>query len=134
MADDTSLVDTHVLLWWMANGERLSEAAQAALSSSPVVVSPISFWEVSMLVGKGRVALDRPTAAWAEDVLALSSVDVAPLTAQIAVLAGELPDFHGDPADRLLAATAIVHRCPLITKDDKLRRWADGRSELACVW
>ncbi len=134
MADTAGLIDTHVLLWWMADVERLSEAAHVAVSSSMVVISPISFWEVSMLVGKGRVALDRPTSAWAEDVLALPSVDTAPLTAQIAVLAGELVDFHDDPADRLLAATAIVRRCPLITKDDKLRRWADGRSELTCVW
>lgn len=134
MAEVARLIDTHVLLWWMADGDRLSEAASLALSSSSVVISPISFWEVSMLVGKGRIALDRPTAAWAEDVLAVPSVDVAPLTAEIAVLAGELVDFHGDPADRLLVATAIVRRCPLITKDDKLLGWAEGRTELSCLW
>ena len=65
--------------------------------ASEALVSPITFWEVAMLVGKSRVALDRPILAWANDVLADPSFALAPMSIDIAVAAGELVGFHGDP-------------------------------------
>ena len=129
------LLDTHVLLWWISGSKALSpKAAQAMKEAESVLVSPISFWEVAMLREKGRIALDRSTVAWANDVLARQAIDEAPLTVSTAVAAGELPKFHGDPADRLLVATAQALRVPLLTKDHKIRAWADDYQMITCVW
>ena len=129
------LVDTHALLWWFANPDMLSgPAARAVVEADGLLVSPISFWEVAILVEKGRIELDRPTITWTHDVLAQEATDEAPLTATIAVAAGELTEFHGDPADRLLAATAQSLGVPLLTKDDKIRNWADTHRRISCIW
>ncbi len=129
------LLDTHALLWWQAGSPRLAPSALTALSAAArVLISPISCWEVSMLVTKGRVTLDRPTATWIRDLLAQDRIATADLTAQIAVDAAELPDFHGDPADRLLYATARWLRIPLISKDDRLRQYAENRRDCAVHW
>lgn len=129
------LLDTHTLLWWQAGSPRLAPSALIAVSgAAEVLISPISCWEVSMLVSKGRITLDRPTATWVHDLLGQERIGAADLTAQIAVDAAELPDFHGDPADRLLYATARSLRIPLITKDDRLRRYADSRRDCSVRW
>lgn len=129
------LVDTHALLWWFTNPDLLSApAARAIVDADGLLISPISFWEVAMLVDKGRVELDRPTSTWAHDVLAQEATNEAPLTAEIAVAAGELAEFHGDPADRILAATAQALGIPLLTKDDKIRSWADDQRRISCIW
>lgn len=129
------LVDTHALLWWFTDPDLLSgPAARAVVEAEGLLVSPISFWEVAMLVEKDRIELDRPTLTWAHDVLAQEATDEAPLTAAIAVAAAELPGFHGDPADRLLAATAQSLGVPLLTKDDRIRSWADEHRRINCIW
>lgn len=137
---DRVLIDTHVLLWWQAQAgqarpERISVSAWDRITAaSCVLVSPISCWEVAMLVGKQRVQLDRSTAAWVHDVLATDGIDVADLTSQIAVAAAELDDFHGDPADRFLYATAQCLGIPLLSKDRLLRDYAEIDRTVAVVW
>ncbi len=129
------VLDTHALLWWHAESDRLSGDALRAIEYAEVVlVSPISFWEISMLVQKGRVGLDRPTAVWVGDFQLTERVEVADLTPTIAVRAAELLDFHGDPADRILVATAVSCGAPLITKDEKIH--AHGRlvGSLTTLW
>ena len=65
------LLDTHVLLWWKADRRRLSVSARRHIDQADeLLVSPLTFWEVGMLVGKQRIALDRPTPTWCHDVLA----------------------------------------------------------------
>lgn len=128
------LLDTHVLLWWLEGQDRLSKAAGSAIDEAQAIrISAISFWEVGMLVAKGRAGLDRPTRAWANDVLELPRVEHAPVTPQVAVAAAELDGFQGDPADRILAATAIDSSIPLVSKDRSIRSWAHN-SPLACIW
>jgi PIN domain nuclease of toxin-antitoxin system len=128
------VLDTHVLLWWKADRRRLSTTARRHLDETPeLLISPLTFWEVAMLVRKERVALDRATTAWAHDVLAEPRTALAPVSPDIAVAAAELADFHGDPVDRILAATAEKLRCPLLTKDRLLRDYAKGRA-LDAVW
>ncbi|MFN0027506.1 MAG: type II toxin-antitoxin system VapC family toxin [Acidimicrobiales bacterium] len=123
------VVDTHVLLWWQAGGDRLSIEARRRIERADVLyVSPITCWEIAMLVSKRRVALDRPVSTWINDLLATSTAAIADLTPTVAVAAGELPDFHGDPADRIIYATAATRQLPLITKDRRLHdlSGADG--------
>lgn len=139
------LVDTHALLWWQAHSEqdqleqarpdRISPPAwERITAASCVLVSPISCWEVAMLAGKERVRLDRPTAVWIHDLLATDGIGVAELSPKIAVAAAELTDFHGDPADRFLYATARVLEVPLLSKDRLLHGYAKVDRTVAVIW
>ena len=137
---DRVLIDTHTLLWWQAQPdevrpERISASAwERITAASCVLVSPISCWEVAMLVGKERIRLDRPTATWIRDVLASDGIGVAELTPQVAVAAAELDDFHGDPADRFLYATARSLNVSLLSKDRLLHDYAEIDRTVTVVW
>ncbi len=77
-----------------------------------------------MLVYKSRLSLDRDVAVWLNELLALPNFRIVPISPAIASLSAHLPgDFHADPADRLIAATAIDRKVPLITKDQSLQRY-----------
>lgn len=134
-SDEPVLLDTHVLLWWQARSDRLSRRARTRLAdAATLLISPITCWEVGMLVARGKVSLDRPTAAWVRDVLANDRVELAELTAGTAVTASELDGFHGDPADRLLYATARHHQAALLTKDRLIHRYAKTDPTVLAVW
>lgn len=129
------LLDTHALLWWQADAGQLSSRARLAISAADrVLISPISCWEVAMLVQRRRVQLDRPTAAWVRDLLAQDPVHAADLTPAIAVAAAELDDFHGDPADRFLYATARSLQADLLSKDQRLQQYAVRQGDVKVVW
>lgn len=88
-----------------------------------------------MLVTKGRVSLDRALHAWVRDLFEDERVDVAPLSPPAAATAALLPDgFPGDPADRLLYATAREVALPLAAKDERLRRYAAEAGDVEVVW
>lgn len=125
-------LDTHALVWWAQQPELLSAAAEKALTKAERILLPaICFWEVALLVRRGRLALKRrqPVAEWAAEVLAIPRVFPVPLTVDIALSAESL-EMHPDPADRFIAATAISQRAALVTKDDLLR----GLAWLKTVW
>ena len=127
------LLDTHVWIWWAAETpRRLSARARRAISESPsIAVSAISPWEVAMLVAKGRLELDRDVLVWIRQALALPRVTLVPLTPEIAVRSTRLgAGFPGDPADRILVATARELGASLATKDAILRN-AEG---VRTVW
>lgn len=131
---DAVLLDTHVLLWWQARSDRMSKRALEHITAAEVVlISPITCWELAMLVGKQRVALDRPTAVWVRDLL-VGDVRLADLTARAAISAAELGDFHGDPADRIIYATARTLGCPLVSQDQRLRRYASKDRGATVIW
>ena len=74
-----------------------------------------------MLVAKGRLSLHPDPLTWLNSELAYPSVQLLPITPEIAVAAYRLPDtFHPDPADRLIVATAMANGCPLLTSDDRI--------------
>jgi PIN domain nuclease of toxin-antitoxin system len=130
------LLDTHILLWWSAGGSKLSaRAAREIARANRVYVSPISFWEVAMLVDRGRIRLDRDPYEWALGVLEEERVDVAELTPQAAVGAA-LFDRRAlrDPADRFLCATARNLAVPLVTKDTRVREYAIATRSFRTVW
>lgn len=133
---DAVLLDTHALLWWQADSDRLSTRARAAIDNADaVLVSPITFWEVAMLVAKGRVDLDRPVEAWTADVVARGGpASAAELTPMIAASAGSLTELHGDPADRLIYATAQHDGVPLVTKDSRLTEAAASDGLVTVIW
>ena len=129
------LLDTHVLIWWQAGSDLLSRQALSRIEHADrLLISPISFWELSMLVRKERIGLDRATSAWVRDFLATDRVEVADLSPAVAVAAGELSNFHGDPADRLIVATARVAGATVITKDHKILAYAASSGLIAAQW
>jgi len=120
------ILDTHVWVWWVASPERLSSSAkeriETEMGEAPVYVSSISCWEVSLLVKKGRLELTLDVEDWIARSESLPFVRFTPVDNQIAVLSNRLPgQFHEDPADRIIAATASVLGATLVTKDRKLR-------------
>lgn len=99
--------------------------------SEAALVSAISVWEVAMLVAKRRIQLDRPVELWVDVALALPGVLLAPLEPVIAVRSTKLPgEFHPDPADRIIVATALEHAAPILTPDDRIRSYPHVQS----VW
>ena len=118
------LLDTHIWLWSLRNGERLGPKLRDILADpqTELWLSPISVWETVMLAEKGRIALQRPADEWVRDALAKAPVNEAPLTSEVA-LASRLIDLpHEDPADRFLVATARVYDLRLATADKHLLR------------
>ncbi|MGQ0845401.1 MAG: type II toxin-antitoxin system VapC family toxin [Sporichthyaceae bacterium] len=128
------LLDTHALLWWKAGEDRLSKRAKAVIAqASTLFVSPLSCWEVGMLAGKGRVVLDRPVAEWVADLMAEERLRSAGLSPTGAVRAANLTPLQGDPIDRMLTATAMDLRIPIVTKDRKIADYA-AESNLSVIW
>jgi len=130
--DSKSLIvlDTHAWIW-LINGDeqlRLSEALpliERAAQFSNVKVSAISVWEVSMLEAKGRISFSIECLDWVKQALAAPGISLVPLTPEISVLSSRLPgEFHGDPADRIIVATALELSASLVTKDKKILRYS----------
>ena len=120
------VLDTHSLVWLVEGDPRLGrnarELAQAALQADGLTVSAICFWEIAMLVRSGRLALAISTADWHRRTLELGILE-APVTGQIGILAGELAGLPGDPADRIITATAMVRNGTLLTADRRILGW-----------
>ena len=133
---DPVLLDTHALLWWQADGRRLSANARRAIErADTLLVSPVSIWETGMLMGKGRVRLDRDLHAWTEDLYGddrITEASLSPHGAAAAALLGE--DFPGDPADRFLYATAQASFAAFVTKDKRIREYARVTRDLTTIW
>lgn len=116
------VLDTHTVLWWATDPDRLSAKASAAIGKADRVgLSAIVFWETALLVRKGRFDLGMSVSEWTERIQNVPRVEALALTPEIAVLADSLR-MHADPADRFHVATAMLHRSALVTKDSSLRR------------
>jgi PIN domain nuclease of toxin-antitoxin system len=119
------LLDTHTLVWLLQGSEKLGPQARRVIESATVgqggvMVAAISIWEIGMLVAKGRLTLDRDVGEWVQAALSLPGVGLVALEPEIAVAASRLPgQMHGDPADRLIVASARHVGAVLIT-DDRL--------------
>ncbi len=121
------VVDTHAFLFWLSEPRRLSRPAARALARADRIGVPdIVLWELAMLFERGRITLATgDVEAWLDDAVAQPRVELLPVTPAIAVRSTRLSArFHGDPADRLIAATAIVEGAPLVSADEKLRAFA----------
>jgi PIN domain nuclease of toxin-antitoxin system len=116
------LLDTHAWFWLVTGDSALRPAARSALRDAStggrVLVSIISVWEIGMLEAKGRLTLHVPCETWVETALGQPSVSLVPLGPAVAVASSRLPGaFHGDPADRILVATARALDVPIVTRD-----------------
>ncbi|HNY87789.1 MAG TPA: type II toxin-antitoxin system VapC family toxin [Candidatus Hydrogenedentes bacterium] len=126
------LLDTHVWVWWITEDNRLSQKALSFLDRVPpqdVCVRVFSCWEVAMLHSRGRIAFPQSLDDWMALATERVGVGVLPLSISAVLDSCRLPgDFHGDPADRIIVATAREHRCPLVTADEKILRYTGVRA------
>lgn len=123
------LLDTNVAVWLFQADPNLASGNRRRIenerAAEGVFISGITCWEISMLVEKGRLILGRDPLDWIESVLAEPGVHLAPVSPAIGVEAGRLPaGMHGDPADRIIIATARHMGCPLLTTDRKILAYA----------
>jgi len=120
------LLDTHVLVWLDEGNPRLGKTAlqtiNESLANSQLGVATISFWEVAMLIEKQRLTMQLELADWRFELLQAGLLEI-PLRGTTAIHAGQLRLFHGDPADRMIVATAIENGATLMTADDKILSW-----------
>lgn len=129
--NDLLLLDTHVWVWLMDGAAgKLSPATlrkiQTAAGKGRIFVSAISVWEVATLEAKGRLTFSMDCRAWVEQALAAPGVQFAELTPDIAVDSARLPGrMHGDPADRILIATARALNSTLVTHDGKILAYSE---------
>ena len=121
------VLDTHAWIWWVDGDERLTLAQRDAIAAEEanlIGVSAISCWEVAKLVELGRVALSCSLEEWLDQALSYPGVQLIALTPEIATESTRLPgDFHRDPADQIIVATARVYGCSLVTSDEKILKY-----------
>lgn len=122
------LLDTHTLVWLDEGNPRLGRESRKrideAFTSSRLAVSAISFWEVAMLTARKRLEIELPILDWRREIIA-DGVDEINVDGEIGISAVGLRGLHGDPADRIIIATATILDAELVTADQKILDW-DG--------
>ena len=123
----TVLLDTHVLHWWTSDSKQLSERAVTAIESADVhAVAAITWFELAWLAHNGRIAITLPVRAWLDELS--GHVETVSVDPAIATRAVALPrTFPGDPADRIIYATAVERGWQLVTRDESMRKHKSPR-------
>ena len=118
------LLDTHTWIWSHSATKRLSDRVTKLIQTTQTdqrAIASISIWEFAMMVTKGRITAKIDPKRWLNNAISMSGLQVIELTPEIAVESCSLPgDFHRDPADRIIVATARTHHLTLLTKDRKI--------------
>jgi len=124
------LIDTHIWIWLMEGIEELAVEQVSRLDRAArlgnLFVSAISTWEVATLAAKGRIVLSVPLGEWMRKALSQSGLQLLPLAPEVSVESVQLTGFHGDPADRILVATARLEDLTLATRDRRILAWSEA--------
>jgi PIN domain nuclease of toxin-antitoxin system len=118
------VLDTHIWVWWVHGDTQLIQEYYEYIQqqeSQGLGISAISCWEIAKLVERGRLMLPIPVDEWLDQALAYPGMRLLELTPRICVESTQLPgEFHRDPADQIIVATARVYDCSLVTMDSKI--------------
>lgn len=127
---DAVLLDTHIALWMENGDDRLRQSTLALIErcwreNGTVLISAVSVWEIGQLIHRGRIEMLRPFDDWLDRLADRPGIEIVPLDYRTAARAYRLDGLeHGDPADRLLIATAIERACPMVTYDGRIARFS----------
>lgn len=120
------LFDTHVLIWHYLGSDKLGKKSQkrieTAFQNGVACIPAISFWEIAMLEKRGALKLNIPASSLRKKLINLGINEIF-FDGEIGILATEISDFHKDPADRIIMATAIKNSLELITADTQILKW-----------
>ena len=128
------VLDTHILIWWITGDlTKLSENATFAinqeLAGGEIIISSITAWEVAMLVAKDRIVISMDLDEWLSTIAQIEAVKFYAVENDIAVKSANLPgEFHKDPADRMIVATARKLGCSLVTADEKILNYPHAKT------
>ncbi len=118
------LMDTHIWIWWIHNDDRLTDSVREHIEANEdegLGISVFSCWEVAKLVEVKKLILPCSIDEWMDTALAYPGIQQIELTPEIAIESTKLPgEFHRDPADQIIVATARIYDCPLLTVDEKI--------------
>ena len=118
------ILDTHIWVWWIHREPRLTDRMREQIQAHEehgLGVSIFSCWEVAKLVEIKKLSLHCPLEEWLDTALAYPGIQLLDLSKEILVESTRLPgEFHRDPADQIIVATARIHDCPLLTADSKI--------------
>jgi len=121
------IIDTHIWIWWVTNSVSLSAAHRNFLekqNEDEIAINIISCWEIAKAVEKERLQLNISVEQWLKEAIEFYNVTIIPLDIPIIIESTRLPgDFHKDPADQLIVATARVLDVPLMTADEKILKY-----------
>jgi len=122
------VLDTHIWIWWVHGSDRLTQTQLDVIEANEdgvIGVSAISLWEIAKLVENGRLELPVSLEKWFAQALNYPGVQIIELTPEIATESTRLPgEFHRDPADQIIVATARVMKCKLVTSDEKILNYS----------
>ncbi len=130
LKNERYLLDTHVWVWLLNGNVRIQKSNAFkniinASKNSGLNISAISIWEIAMLEAKGRIIFSTEISNWVEKALKAPGLKLIPLLPSISIDSTRLPGtFHGDPADRIIIATARYLQCPIITADKKILKYS----------
>ena len=128
------VLDTHILIWWITGDlAKLSpnsiSAIEQELAGGELIISSITAWEVAMLVAKDRIVISMDLDEWLSTIAQIEAVKFYAVDNDIAVKSANLPsEFHKDPADRMIVATARKLGCGLVTADEKILNYQHVRT------
>jgi len=123
------LLDTHILLWWRSDSQKLTRRHAELLADlerrgDPAAISAITLWELAKMVELGRLDIGQSLDLWLEEIESHPLLSVLPITARIAAESVQLgAGFHKDPADQIIVATARCLNLRLLTVDERIRKW-----------
>jgi PIN domain nuclease of toxin-antitoxin system len=120
------VIDTHVWLWFLSGSDELAKPLRNRIEQDPqsILLSSISVWEAIMLAERGRIEVEGSPCAHFREALRLVPVSQAAISYEIAIKSREIKLTNADPADRFIAATALVYDVPLATADRRLSKTA----------
>ncbi len=128
------IVDTHIIIWDQLDPTRLTDKAKKAIAKADVedkiIICEITLWEISILIKKKRLIIDKPYLEFINKVLQTKNYLLQGINPDIAFMASEIEMDTKDPADRLIAATSIVLGFPLVTSDQFMRQ----SNEVMTIW
>lgn len=136
-SDTHLLLDTHVILWALLSPEELNESSREFITNAQeqnkLFLSSITLWEIAMLKSKQRINIYEPTRKFLESITNIDGLSIKEISTDVAAESVSLNKFHGDPADRIIVATALSLGLTLLTRDRAILAWVSEQENIRAI-